>query len=215
MKDKLEPWKIELVEDLPLRADDKWYVLLALTGHKHGSWLQLESDTWREGDEQKSIAEEVNKITAILDKLGILYSVRFRDPEPDTIWQSEEGKGLRTRIHQLVDIFIATSKDWLNELVNAVENMDHKRIGRALAYPETAVEVFGTDRAIFSDDVDNDDIDERVKKAAWIALSKDNYHKELVVVGKWLDILDANSAIVSAEVDRLAEMCLSKGRKEK
>lgn len=203
-REKLENWEIELLEDLPVRADEKWYTLLAMTGHKGASWIIIESDTWREGDSPVSVEQKLPRIIEILDKLKIHYSVSIREPDSQVIFQSDESKGLRTRFVQLADIFVASSQESLDEIIDARKNNDEKRIGLAFGYPKTAVDAFKTEEALTFTERDELDYDKRVVDATWFMLSRSNYENELAVVDKWLKILEENSQLIASEVDRFA-----------
>jgi hypothetical protein len=190
---------IELIEDLPLTGTDRWYVLLAYTGQKQASWLSLESDVWRQGDTPRTISQErLDEIKAVFDELGLFYRLRMREATDAGLWQPDKNDQKRTRLHQMCDIFVATTQEKADELSAAVEAGDHKRIGYALDYPATAVEAFDIERG---PQVDwgkmREEIDEEVMDAAQFIPSKEHYKEEYAQVKEWLDTLKANSTIIA------------------
>ncbi len=191
--------QIEMIEDLPLGASDRWYVLLALTGQKKASWLQLMSDVWREGEEPVRIADEqIERLKTALRQLGIAYKLRFRDSEAG-LFQPDEPSDFRKRYNQICDVFIGTSDEVVAELFEAVEVMDHKRIGRSLGYPETAVDVFGTDDSTLVDELPEHEAVE-CEPYVWFRLSRENFNEELSVVQGWYDVVKEHSKILTIEL---------------
>lgn len=199
---KLDVWQVETLEDLPLRADDKWYTLLAVAGQKKASWLMLKSDVWREGEEPIRIPEDqIRRMKASLEKLGLSSRLRFRDTDAGVLQTNDELPG-RRRYNQICDIFVGITDVDAQELFNAVEKMDHPGIGYALGYPNTAVSVFGSENAVFTEDLPEHPFPD-IEKYVYFALSKQHYADELAVVQKWYDVVVENSKIISVELDRL------------
>lgn len=202
MKNILKASQIELLEDLPLNGADKWYALLAVTGHKKGSWLNIESDIWREGDEKNRIPKErLDLFEQKLKKLGLSYALKFRDTTAG-LFQPDEESGKRVRYVQLCDIFVGTTQADCDELVEAHAADDHAKIGLALGYPETAVNVFGKPECMFASDIPEKEFDTSVTELVWFALSKEHYHDEVKLVEEWVNVLKQNSDLIYQELDR-------------
>ena len=193
--------QVEMIEDIPLGESDRWYILLALMGLKKGSWLFLASDIWREGDEPIRIPQEqIDRIVATLKVLGISYRLRFRDSDAG-LSQPDEPSDFRRRYNQLCDIYIGSTEEIAVGLAEAVEVMDHKRIGTLLDYPETAVAVFGTDEAVFPEDMPNHTL-WTCAPYVWFRLSRHNFDEEMAVVQRWFDAVTEHSELLTLELRR-------------
>lgn len=193
--------QIEAIEDLPFRAVDKWYVLLALLGLKRASWVDVTSDVWREGDGPIRVSEDqIARLKKTFDELGIAYAFRLRDSNAG-LFQPDEPTEFRQRYNQILDIFVARDKSVAAELGEAVAVMDHRRIGALLGYPETAVAAFGTDNAA---SVRN--LPEHTKKQCepyvQFMLSRQHYEEELAVVQEWYDAVVEHSKLIALELKR-------------
>ncbi len=187
---KLTPTQIEIIEDLTLDGDDKWYAALAVTGHKKASWLQLRSPVWREGDTPSAVPAEYIELTKRqLEALGLEYTMQFRITDAG-LFQPAEGVALRTRYNQLCDLFIANSHPALEALVAAHAVWDHKAIGHALDYPASAVNAFDSDEALEVNQIPDGEFDEYVLENLHFILSKSHYREELEVVKSWLKVID-------------------------
>lgn len=195
--------QIEMIEDLPLRASDRWYVLLALTGHKKASWFCVTSDVWREGDEPIRIPDEqVHRLTAMLSALGLSYRLRFRDSDAG-LFQPDDSSDFRQRYNQICDVFIGDTEEAAVELAEAAEVMDHRRLGAALGYPKTAVDTFGTSDSILVDDLPEHTARE-CEPYVWFKLSRNHYEEELAVVQEWHDVVGKYSEIIAIELRKEA-----------
>lgn len=195
--------QVEIIEDLPLDGNDKWYVLLAVTRQKKASWLQASSAVWREGDQPIAISpDRIEIIKSRLDRLGIFYHVLFRDTDAG-LWQPSDTSKYRLRYNQLADIFIGTTQDAADELLAAYTAWDHTAIGLALDYPPTAVAAFDTDDVMYSSQVPEGLFPEQVLDNTYFVLSKGYYKDELAVVQRWSDALEnTGSAILMRELGK-------------
>lgn len=192
--------QIEMIEDMPLAVVDRWYVLLALAGHKQASWVDITSDIWREGDTPIEIPEDqVHRITDTLSELGIAYKLRFRDSDAG-LFQPEESSDFRRRYNQICDIFIGTSDQNVGELAEAVDRMDHQKIGLALGYPETAVGVFGTTDAVSVDGLPKE-LASEYGPYVYFMLSRNSFEEELATVRQWRSVV-GQSEILMTELRR-------------
>lgn len=183
---------LELLEDLPLQADDLWYILLVYLGLKSGAWVHLQSDVWREGGEAKRVSSsKVRDIEKTLETLGLTYIIDTRDtiagiPQPDNG---------RKRYNQIVDIYVAADESVVNDIVRARTENDHKLLGRALGYPASAVNAFGTEEKIFVSDLDPKIQLSEVGQLTYFVLSKGGWREELAVVEKWVEAAKQSSII--------------------
>lgn len=192
---------IEAIEDLPFRAVDKWYVLLALLGLKKASWVDIASDVWREGDAPLRVSDDqIDRLKKTFDELGLAYTFRFRDSAAG-LFQPDKPTEFRQRYNQILDVFVAGEQGVADELKGAVVVMDHRRIGTLLGYPETAVAVFGTESAV---SVKNLPDHKKVQCEPYVQfmLSRQHYEEELGVVQKWYDAVLAHSQLIALELRR-------------
>ena len=188
---------IETIEDLPLRADDAWYVLLVYLGLKSGAWIHVTSEVWREGELKKRVSDESLKgFKETLKKIGLFYELEFRDTDAG-MWQSDGG---RKRYNQICDIYITKDKSTLEQLVEARHNDDAKQLGLALGYPNSAVEAFGTNEKVSLLDLDPKIRLSEVGQMTYFMLSKD-WQNELKVVEGWVDALKTHSTIIWGRFD--------------
>lgn len=191
--------QIETIEDLPLKASDRWYVLLALVGRKKASWFHLKSDIWREGDEPIRIPDErIERLKTALNRLGLAHRLRFRDSDAG-LFQPDEPSDFRKRYNQICDVFIGNTDEAAVELFEAVQVMDHQRIGYALDYPTSSVEAFGTNSSILVDKLPEHKAAE-CEPYVWFKLSRENFDKELAVVQGWYDVAKEYSEILIIEL---------------
>lgn len=195
--------QIEMIEDLPLRASDRWYVLLALTRHKKASWVSIESDVWREGDDEISVDKDrLSRFENVLNTLRLPYACRLRDTDAG-LYQPDEGSIFRKRMNQICDIFVGCDEESVEELRAAVEIMDHKRVGHALCYPASAVEAFGTNEAVSIRLLQRHDQLE-CEPYVWFMLSRQNYENELLVVQEWFEVVKEYSPIIKLKLRKEA-----------
>ena len=195
---------LEILEDLPLRADEAWYVLLVYLGLKSGLWASIESDIWRQGDTPKQIHQSTrNIIEESLKSLGLVYSIELRDTNAG-LMQSDDDS--RERLNQIADIFIAKDQTTLDNLILARKNNDDKLLGLSLGYPKSAVEAFGTDKKTFVSNLSPKIQLSEVGQLTYFTLSKDNWKNELAVVEKWISALKENSHIMWYKLRRFASL---------
>jgi hypothetical protein len=188
---------IEIIEDLPLRADDAWYVLLVYLGLKSGAWIHVTSEVWREGMPKKRIPDESLKgVEETLKILGLFYKLEFRDTDAG-MWQSEGG---RKRYNQICDIYVTKDESILEQLVEARHNDDDKQLGLALGYPRSAVEAFGINEKVSLLDLDPKIRLSEVGQMTYFMLSKD-WQNELKVVEGWVGALKTHSSIIWGRFD--------------
>lgn len=188
---------IEMIEDLPLRADDAWYVLLVYLGLKSGAWIHVTSEVWREGEPKKRVSDEsLKSFKETLKKIGLFYELEFRDTDAG-MWQSDGG---RKRYNQICDIYITKDKSTLEQLVEARHNDDDKQLGLALGYPRSAVEAFGTDEKVSLQSLDPKVKLSEVGQMTYFMLSKD-WRNELKIVEDWVDALKTHSSIIWRRFD--------------
>lgn len=200
----LKAFQIELLEDLPLSGHDKWYALLAVTGHKKASWAHIYSDPWREGDSPNKIPKErIKLLEDKLDALGLFSQFKFEQTDR-AIFQPDETSKKRKRYVQFAHIFIANSQTALEELIKefTAEKYDARRIGLALDYPETAVEAYASGDGIQAEKITDSDTDKELLERTYFIVSKAHYNDELKVVKSWLDVLKQNSQIIYMELDK-------------
>lgn len=192
---------LELLEDLPLRADDAWYVLLVYLGVKSGAWAQIKSDAWRDGDEPKRIDASTRRtMEESLKALGLFYFIEERDTTAG-LWQPDDG---RKRLNQIADIYIAKEQATLDDMILARKNDDSKLLGLSLGYPKTAVEAFETDNKIFVSDLEPKIQMSEAGQLTYFALSKDHWEDELAIVETWVSALKDHSQIMWNQLRRFA-----------
>lgn len=186
---------LEILEDLPLRPYDAWYVLLVYLGLKSGAWVDIKSNIWREGDAAKSVPQSTRRvIEESLDALGLVYHVEERETDAG-LWQPDDGAA-RKRLNQIVDFYIAKEQTILDDIIRARKQGDHKLLGLSLGYPKTAVEAFGTDRKILVSKLDPKVRLSEVGQLTYFALSKDHWKDELAIVEAWIAALKDTSEIM-------------------
>lgn len=186
---------IEYIEDLPLKAVDKWYTLLVYSKLRTGAWLLLKSDIWRDGDTPKKVSEDsIDTIKKTLSRAGIPYSIEYRD----FCFQ----QGARDRYQQLADIYIAIDKETLDRLVLARKSENHIELGTALGYPKTAVDSFMTKNKLIRKDLDPKTQFSEAAQLTYFALSKDNWQQELETVSEWIECAKQNSSEIYRELTR-------------
>lgn len=133
--------KVELIEDLPFDESDAIYLLLMIAGKKRGSFLQLWSEPWREGDRALSYPEETRRtVENSLGMLGLAYEIRTR-VTTDGLDQPYDGYG-RKRYHELLDVYAAHSSKDVLDMIKAREDRDERALGTLLGYPATAIDAF-------------------------------------------------------------------------
>lgn len=202
---KLPVKTVELIEDLPFYAIDNWYIMLACTGQKSGSWVTIASGIWREGDAVKRVdPAQIASIEETFDTLKLFYRKRIRTTSAG-LWQPSKGELKRIRMNEMYDYFVATTEGGAIELYNAVESGDHKRIGHALDLPQTAVEAFDITRGpevTVKELVDRGDLPDDAKNIVQFILSRDHYKEEFDRVQAWAKTLRENSSILDILIRR-------------
>lgn len=195
--------QIEAIEDLPLSALDRWYVLLVALGEKRGGWLGLQSDVWREGDPELSVPEaQIQAVSKTLESLAINFKVNRRVAKAG-LFQPDENSGRRRRFNQLIDIFIAQNQTDADDLSAAFEVMDHAKLGELLGYPATAVAAFGQPNTLSRSMISDCPPElENARQHTYFMLSREHWREELEVVRRWLDVLDQHSQIIRIELNR-------------
>ncbi len=195
---------LERLEDLPLRPDEAWYVLLVYLGLKKGAWIQIKSDIWREGDVPKQVSPSSRTtIEETLRMLSIKYQVQLRDME---YGPSSPENSKRARYYQIADFFIAKTENIVTDIINGRKNNDDTLLGISLGYPKTAVDAFNTGDKIF---VANLSISVRLSEAGqltYFALSKDNWQDELAVVEEWVSAVKKNSGTMWQNLQKFGNM---------
>lgn len=188
--------EIELIEDLPLRPIDIWYTFLVALGKKPSSWYFISSDIWRKGQAPKHICQnQIDEIKKVYDEVGIRCSFKISASNAG-IMQSDEND---ERLSETCEILIAKDDETLNNLVKAVGNKDHEKIGCLLGFPETAVSAFTT-----KDNIKKSDLEPKIRFSelasfTQFALSKSNWQQELETVKGWLETLKSTSDITYRE----------------
>jgi len=99
---------IYLIEDLPLRPIDIWYVFLVVLDKKSSSWLFISSDIWRDGQTIKHLDQDsIHNIKAVFDAVGLKYEFRISISNAG-ISQPDIGP---ERLSENCEVFIAKKRE--------------------------------------------------------------------------------------------------------
>lgn len=195
---------LEILEDLPFRADDTWYTLLVYLGMKSGAWVDVHSSIWRQGEEAREVpVSTIRQIEGALKVLDLYYHIEDRITDAGLRQPDDHS---RKRMHRIVDIYIACDQTTLDNIILARKSNDHKLLGHSLGYPSTAVEAFGTDKSILVSSLSPKVQLSETCQLTYFALSKDHWEEELAIVEQWIAAVKNSSTILWYELRSFADL---------
>ncbi len=190
---KLEKAIIERLEDAPVSATERFYILLVALGLRTGTWVVLKSLVWRIGDAEFRVPEyQLEYLLETLRRAGLSASIERRVTS-DGLLQMEDD---RERLNELVDVFVTKDQETLDRLVKAVEARDDEGIGTALGYPATAVQGFVTGHRQKLKDLPISIQLSDAGLALEMILSADHWEEELAELKMWMRVGRENSRLI-------------------
>ena len=143
----IDPEIVEKVEALNLDWNEKGELLLVEGGIKPATFISFDIRIWQEGEEPSILKteEDVKNFFETIGQMNVLSQ-----PIPREIKVEEQGQKNRHEkkwrkikvFHDHTGVYIGSTRENLNRLVEAITSGDHELIGKALGYPPTAVEAF-------------------------------------------------------------------------
>lgn len=177
----INPELARKVEKSKMEVDDKINLLLTKGGLKPASVIEL--PVWLETKEKKREFLSESDIKEILDLIkesGLEFNIGKKEIIKGSYRTEEEPDLEKFSRAERIEIMIAGSKDNMKLLKKCWGTEDHEAIGKALGFPQTAVEAFIDKRESFL----LDDMPKEIQESDGVLfltpnLSKDNWQEEI------------------------------------
>jgi hypothetical protein len=134
---------IELIEDSPFSADDRFTLVLVALGLKPATLIGLSSSSWRDGQSAHELCSaEVQHATEVVQAVGAASAPLLRTTSAGLPQRTSRPR----RWRQMADFCVGKDQPSCDRLVAAwptkAEPIDHRALGEALGFPATAIDGF-------------------------------------------------------------------------
>ena len=193
---------VESVEKSKMELDDKINFLLTKGGLKPASIIELPIRLQTQEEVKEFFKEnEIDEIIELVKKSGLECHIGEKRIAEGSYRTKDEPEIERHSKGEHRDIFIASSKEKLDALINSWYTEDQEAIGKALGFPTTAVEAFvGKREAWFDENIPNEIRESDAVTFLTPTLSKDNWQEEMKEGDKRARFIKKNSPKIYAEI---------------
>lgn len=193
---------VESVEKSKMELDDKINFLLTKGGLKPASIIELPIRLQTQEEVKEFFKEkEIDEIIELVKKSGLECHIGEKRIAEGSYRTKDEPEIERHSKGEHRDIFIASSKEKLDALMNSWYTEDQEAIGKALGFPPTAVEAFvGKRETWFDENIPNEIRESAAVTFLTPTLSKDNWQEEMKEGDKRARFIKRNSPKIYAEI---------------
>ncbi len=187
-KEKEEPKKVKKIEKAPLAIDTKIEVLLVWKGEKMATEIQIDSASWKEGEEPESVdPKKIKKIEELAKDLELFYnSSPEKTVHSEYYHKDSEGKERPKNKSQKV-FYLAKTEKALYSLMEAIEEDNDDLLGQLYGYPDSAISGYKKEEIKEIIDLPSEIQNKPEIAFTRFKLSKDNWQEELQTGKKWSD----------------------------
>jgi hypothetical protein len=152
--------KISVIESLPTGPENKANVVLVLVGEKPLTQIYIKGK------------EKASETIATLNSIGLEAEIFIEYYDRDA-----------------AEIAVTKDKALLEDLKNATSNLDHKRFGELVGFPETAIEAFVAGEEYRLPRKEQDELIKDLPQLFSFRFSKEHATEDLETYKRWVKII--------------------------